>query len=235
MLTKLSQQSLLDIELSKLLKLLDNYQPIYVDYNIYSNHEISQVNVPPEWTLQNITKTRCPFDQNVYGSCFSFDYHIRRNRQRTILLTFIPSSLIVILSWLSFWLEPTAAAPRVALGLTAMLTLTTQFSAAQNTLPAVSTIMALDVWMFACIVNVFASLVEYAIVNFINNLPKPKQKIRRKPGKYYSFLPPEQNIHCRQFYRACQRLPLVRSIIENLISRTNCLVWDNRWCRDSPR
>uniref|UniRef100_T1J033 Neurotransmitter-gated ion-channel transmembrane domain-containing protein n=1 Tax=Strigamia maritima TaxID=126957 RepID=T1J033_STRMM len=83
-----------------------------------------------------------------------------KNRNSTyIILVFIPSILIEVLSWISFWLDVNLAGPRFALGLTSLLTLATQFSIAQKDLPAVATIKALDIWMFTCICMVFASLI----------------------------------------------------------------------------
>uniref|UniRef100_T1JI33 Neurotransmitter-gated ion-channel transmembrane domain-containing protein n=1 Tax=Strigamia maritima TaxID=126957 RepID=T1JI33_STRMM len=70
------------------------------------------------------------------------------------------------------------AAPRVALGLTSLLTLSTQFNSAQQNLPAVATIKALDIWMFACMFMVFASLLVYA---FSYTCFRIKQAEEQKP------------------------------------------------------
>jgi len=75
--------------------------------------------------------------------------------------------LIVILSWVSFWINIDASPARVSLGLLTVLTTTTMSGGARESLPRVSYIKAIDVWMIMCLVFVFASLIEYAVVNVV--------------------------------------------------------------------
>ena len=48
---------------------------------------------------------------------------------------YIPSTLIVIVSWLSFWLTVGAVAGRISLGVLTVLTMTTQSSSVNASLP----------------------------------------------------------------------------------------------------
>lgn len=50
-------------------------------------------------------------------------------------------------------------------GVTSLLTLATQNTQSQQSLPPVSYVKAIDVWMSSCSVFVFMSLMEFAIVN----------------------------------------------------------------------
>lgn len=54
-----------------------------------------------------------------------------------LIQMYIPSLLIVILSWVSFWINMDAAPARVALGITTVLTMTTQSSGSRASLPKV--------------------------------------------------------------------------------------------------
>lgn len=81
--------------------------------------------------------------------------------------TYIPTCLIVIMSWISFWIKPEAVPARVTLCVTSLLTLSTQHAQSQKSLPPVSYIKAIDVFMSSCTVFVFASLMEYALVNIL--------------------------------------------------------------------
>ena len=81
------------------------------------------------------------------------------------LQVIIPSILLVILSWVSFWVDPKAVPARVSLGVTCVLTMTTQSSGIRQTLPPVSYVKAIDVWMMVCLLFVFAALLEFAFVN----------------------------------------------------------------------
>jgi hypothetical protein len=90
---------------------------------------------------------------------------LRRDLGFFLIQVYVPSILIVILSWVSFWINIDASPARVSLGLLTVLTTTTMSAGARESLPRVSYIKAIDVWMIICLVFVFASLIEYAVVN----------------------------------------------------------------------
>lgn len=54
-----------------------------------------------------------------------------------LIQMYIPSLLIVILSWVSFWINMDAAPARVGLGITTVLTMTTQSAGSRASLPKV--------------------------------------------------------------------------------------------------
>lgn len=57
-----------------------------------------------------------------------------------LIQMYIPSLLTVILSWVSFWINMDAAPARVGLGITTVLTMTTQSSGSRASLPKVDTV-----------------------------------------------------------------------------------------------
>ncbi|XP_043230939.1 glycine receptor subunit alpha-2-like [Amphibalanus amphitrite] len=98
-------------------------------------------------------------------TCLAVVFHLRRRLGYHLFHTYIPSALIVVMSWISFWIKPEAIPARVTLGVTSLLTLATQNQQSQQSLPPVSYVKAIDVWMSSCSVFVFSSLMEFAIVN----------------------------------------------------------------------
>uniref|UniRef100_A0A3B4TMM8 Glycine receptor, alpha 3 n=1 Tax=Seriola dumerili TaxID=41447 RepID=A0A3B4TMM8_SERDU len=96
-----------------------------------------------------------------------------------LIQMYIPSLLIVILSWVSFWINMDAAPARVALGITTVLTMTTQSSGSRTSLPKVSYVKAIDIWMAVCLLFVFSALLEYAAVNFVSRQHKELLRFRR--------------------------------------------------------
>ncbi|KAH7696466.1 unc-49B protein [Aphelenchoides avenae] len=100
----------------------------------------------------------------------------------------IPSMLIVSISWVSFWLNREASPARVGLGVTTVLTMTTLITTTNNSMPKVSYIKGLDVFLNFCFVMVFASLVEYAIVSYWN-----KRLVRRRDRKRKKAEAPQVN------------------------------------------
>jgi len=102
-------------------------------------------------------------------TCLAVVFNLRRRLGYHLFHTYIPSGLIVVMSWISFWIKPEAIPARITLGVTSLLTLATQSTQSQRSLPPVSYVKAIDVWMSSCTLFVFNSLMEFAIVNSFMN------------------------------------------------------------------
>ncbi|XP_076822491.1 gamma-aminobutyric acid receptor subunit beta-1-like [Clavelina lepadiformis] len=115
----------------------------------------------------------------------SLSFKLKRNIGFFVLQTYLPCSLITILSWVSFWINHEATAARVALGITTVLTITTISTNVRQSLPKIPDIKALDVYLLCCFVFVFLALLEYALVNcsYHNNLARMKKKKLRQKMK----------------------------------------------------
>ena len=83
-----------------------------------------------------------------------------------LLQVYIPSSLIVVMSWVSFWLNRGAAPARVGLGVTTVLTMTTLINSVNAALPKISYMKSIDIYLFVCFFMVFGAMVEYACVGY---------------------------------------------------------------------
>ncbi|OWJ99326.1 hypothetical protein Celaphus_00009753 [Cervus elaphus hippelaphus] len=68
-------------------------------------------------------------------TCIEVKFHLERQMGYYLIQMYIPSLLIVILSWVSFWINMDAAPARVGLGITTVLTMTTQSSGSRASLP----------------------------------------------------------------------------------------------------
>jgi len=113
---------------------------------------------------------------SVTGSfpCLRAYIHLERRLRAYVLSTFLPSILIVLLSWVSFWIDLESVPARISLGILTMLTITTQSSVHLRNMPAVSFTKAIDVWMATCLVFVFGSFIEYSVVNVLARREKIK-------------------------------------------------------------
>ena len=107
-------------------------------------------------------------------------FKFRRRLGYFMFHTYIPTCLIVMMSWISFWIKPEAVPARVTLGVTSLLTLSTQHANSQKALPPVSYIKAIDMFMNACTVFVFCSLIEYALINVIMGDASDIERKRKK-------------------------------------------------------
>ncbi|XP_062340850.1 glycine receptor, alpha 4b isoform X5 [Osmerus eperlanus] len=68
-------------------------------------------------------------------TCIEVKFHLERQMGYYLIQMYIPSLLTVILSWVSFWINMDAAPARVGLGITTVLTMTTQSSGSRASLP----------------------------------------------------------------------------------------------------
>lgn len=146
----------------------------------------------PQFTLEDQIKYDCSqnYTTGAYP-CLEIRFILRRDIGYFLIQVYIPSMLIVILSWVAFWINIDAIPARVSLGLLTVLTMTTQSTGARSSLPRVSYIKAIDVWMSVCLVFVFVSLLEFAVVNVISRKEVRTIKPVRKPPPLRKDLDPE--------------------------------------------
>lgn len=92
----------------------------------------------------NISYTSYPmenFNANYFIGNFSrllVFFRFERQIGHHLIQTFAPSTLVVMLSWFSFWLGLDAIPGRVALLVTSMLTLVTMFTGLKSDIPPVA-------------------------------------------------------------------------------------------------
>jgi len=109
--------------------------------------------------------------------CLRAYFHLERRLQAYILTTYLPSFLVVLLSWLSFWIDPASTPARISLSILTILTITTQSSGLLASKPAGSFTRAIDVWMATCLIFVFGAFIEYSIVNMLARIKKKAKTI----------------------------------------------------------
>lgn len=132
-----------------------------------------------------------------FSDVFALCWHCNANSATTSYnCTFHPVCLSLFLGWttnfmyfvqfngqVSFWLDRTAVPARVTLGVTTLLTMTTQTSGINAKLPPVSYSKAIDIWcggienvyfliltqFSACLAFIFSALLEFACVTYISS------------------------------------------------------------------
>uniref|UniRef100_UPI00398E91E6 gamma-aminobutyric acid receptor subunit rho-2-like isoform X2 n=1 Tax=Pristiophorus japonicus TaxID=55135 RepID=UPI00398E91E6 len=109
------------------------------------------------------------------------NFTLRRHIFFFLLQTYFPATLMVMLSWVSFWIDRRAVPARVSLGITTVLTMSTIITGVNASMPRVSYIKAVDIYLWASFVFVFLSVLQYAAVNYLTTVQERKErKLRQK-------------------------------------------------------
>ncbi|XP_061211060.1 gamma-aminobutyric acid receptor subunit rho-3 isoform X3 [Neopsephotus bourkii] len=107
------------------------------------------------------------------------NFALRRHIFFFVLQSYFPAMLMVMLSWVSFWIDRRAVPARVSLGITTVLTMSTIMTGVSASMPQVSYIKAVDVYLWTSFLFVFLSVIEYAAVNYLTTTEERKQLRKR--------------------------------------------------------
>lgn len=155
-----------------------------------------QINQPltlPRFTLETHNTAFCTSRTSTGAySCLRVDLIFKREFSYYLIQIYIPCCMLVIVSWVSFWLDPNAIPARVSLGVTTLLTMATQISGINASLPPVSYTKAIDVWTGVCLTFVFGALLEFALVNYASRsdahariqLARQEEELRAREYEY---------------------------------------------------
>ncbi|CAL4066506.1 unnamed protein product [Meganyctiphanes norvegica] len=135
----------------------------------------------PRFTLEKFFTDHCNSVTNTGAySCLKVDLLFKREFSYYLLTIYIPCCMLVIVSWVSFWLDQNAVPARVSLGVTTLLTMATQTSGINQSLPPVSYTKAIDVWTGVCLTFVFGALLEFALVNYASRSDMHRERIKKQ-------------------------------------------------------
>ncbi|XP_063226527.1 glycine receptor subunit alpha-2-like [Bacillus rossius redtenbacheri] len=135
----------------------------------------------PQFEIVKIAASDCQetFQIGNY-SCLVAEFHLSRSVGFHLVQSYLPTILIVVISWVSFWMDVDSVPGRTTLGVTTLLAVSSQSSGIQSGLPQVSYVKAIDVWMGTCSAFVFCALLEFTFVNYMWRKPAPAADMGRK-------------------------------------------------------
>ncbi|KAK7864947.1 hypothetical protein R5R35_004932 [Gryllus longicercus] len=135
----------------------------------------------PRFTLEKFLTDYCNSKTNTGEySCLKVDLLFKREFSYYLIQIYIPCCMLVIVSWVSFWLDQNAIPARVSLGVTTLLTMATQTSGINASLPPVSYTKAIDVWTGVCLTFVFGALLEFALVNYASRSDMHRENMKKQ-------------------------------------------------------
>jgi len=150
---------------------------------IFQWRENEPVQVPenmklPRFIVEKVQTDLCSSNTTTgMYSCLKVNLLFKREFSYYLIQIYVPCCMLVIVSWVSFWLDANAVPARVSLGVTTLLTMATQTTGINNSLPPVSYTKAIDVWTGVCLTFVFSALLEFALVNYASRSDAHIEKI----------------------------------------------------------
>ncbi|KAJ8031318.1 Glycine receptor subunit alpha-2 [Holothuria leucospilota] len=139
---------------------------LYDELPVFLFQEHSKI---PQFSVKGANFGNCTKSLRIGKvSCVRVEFVFNRDIGYYLLHAYVPSFMLVLMAWVSFWIDIQSAPARVALGITTILSMLTTSNGIRSDLPRVSYIKAIDIWFEVCFVFVIGSLVEYAIVHSIS-------------------------------------------------------------------
>lgn len=99
------------------------------------------------------------------GSGYVFSFYAERIYNHHVIKFIIPLILIVAMSWVVFWIDPTEAGSQLSVAVTAALTLIAYHIALANKLPDIPYLTRMDLFLFCSTLLVFTALMEVVITS----------------------------------------------------------------------
>jgi len=97
-------------------------------------------------------------------SVYGFEMQLSRSLGPFILSIYLPSAMFVSMSWVAFFVPPDIVPARIVLLVTLCLVLVNMFNSTTARIPVSNAVTAMEVWLLACMLLVFLTLVEYAVI-----------------------------------------------------------------------
>jgi hypothetical protein len=141
------------------------YQPHevnLVDDDRYVSSIVSNLSLA-DWTVQDWKSVTTPYSPApgypAYTS-YTFSFQAKRLIGYYLFKVILPLGLIVMMSWIVFWIDPKESGIQISVSITSMLTLIAYRFMVGTMLPRVSYLTRLDYFILASTLLVFTSLLE---------------------------------------------------------------------------
>ncbi|XP_017769896.1 PREDICTED: gamma-aminobutyric acid receptor alpha-like isoform X2 [Nicrophorus vespilloides] len=143
---------------------------------VYQWQNEASVNFVPGMTLSQFDLMSFPYRNFTFRrregdfSVLQVSFNLQRHTGYFLIQVYVPCILIVVLSWVSFWIHREATSDRVGLGITTVLTLSTISLDSRTDLPKVRYATALDWFLLMSFFYCIATLLEFAGVHYFTKV-----------------------------------------------------------------
>ena len=138
----------------------------------------------PDWTIEkwNTRSLAYAMAPGFEYSGYAFEFTASRNVLHYILKVILPLVLIVFMSWVVFWIEPSEPGIQLSISMTSMLTLIAYRFAVDAQLPRLPYTTRLDTFILTSTLLVFFSLIEVLVTTILHN--KEQTNLARRIDQY---------------------------------------------------
>ena len=117
----------------------------------------------PDWEVTgwDFVALNLPIEENaaqVKGMVFSLD--VKRDTSYFMYKVILPLVLIVMMSWMVFWIDPSLVATQISVSVTAMLTIIAYRFALAGLVPRLAFLTSLDFFVLVSTLAVFLAMIE---------------------------------------------------------------------------
>ena len=137
----------------------------------------------PDWTIEkwDTKPVAYALTPGLEYSGYAFEFTAARNVQHYILKVILPLILIVMMSWIVFWIDPRETSSQISVAITSMLTLIAYRFAIDSQLPRLAYTTRLDAFILTSTLLVFFCLIEVLVTTILHNNQRtaPAKKIDR--------------------------------------------------------
>jgi len=132
---------------------------------------ISKTLTMPDWEVTGwdfVTSDLSLDDESPRAQGMVFSLDVKRDTSYFIFKVILPLILIVMMSWLVFWIDPSLAASQISVSVTAMLTMIAYRFALAGMMPRLAFLTSLDHFVLASTLVVFLSMVEVIYTAYLS-------------------------------------------------------------------
>ena len=184
----------------------------------------TQVCMGFSYTTEKLNKVTQWYGWNNSVSTVGFTLRLERNYTKYMLSYYLPSLLIVVLSWVSFVIPPDVVPGRMTLLITLILVLVNMFGTVLEKRPPTK-VTVLDIWMIGCLIFVSGALMAYAVLLlhqrffFVNNKISTVKTVQPADNKFED----SRNSKDTNYYKEWDQYLLIGFPLSVIIF--NCIYW----------
>ncbi|XP_066957536.1 ligand-gated ion channel 50-like [Macrobrachium rosenbergii] len=114
--------------------------------------------------------------------------HFRRRYGFYLINTFLPTSLMIVIAYLTFYFKVEDFNDRIMVSLTSLLVLSSLFNQSSSSLPKTSYFKLVDVWFLTSIVTIFVIIVIQTVLEHLRESEKERHPVPARRSAHFKGL-----------------------------------------------